>query len=111
MKKKKLFPAVLAIIAIFLVFDFCLSSDPVDDALDKYEEFIEETDRITEAVSNGKMTWAEFEQEYQEFLAKFDTEEMDVLDDIDNFSSSQLKRYLELEEKFKKVEEKYSYQR
>ena len=55
------------------------------------------------------MSMEEFMQEYQKFLAEFDTEEMDVLDDIDNFSSSQLKRYLELEEKFKKVEQKYNY--
>ena len=106
MKKRKGLAAGLAIIAILLTFNFCLSSDPIGDALNEYEEFIEETDRITGAVSKDKMTIEEFKQKYQVFLAEFNTEDMDVFDDIDNFSSSQLKRYLELEERFKKLEEK-----
>ena len=88
MKEKRGISVVLAIVAIFLAFKFCLPGDQIDVALDKYEEF---------------------KREYQEFLAKFATEDMDVLDNIDSFSSSQLKRYLELEERFNRLEEKYNY--
>lgn len=98
----------LAVLAIILMFKTCLTNDPIDNALDKYEELIEETDRIARSVSDGNMTMEEFSQEYQNFLAKFDIEEMDVLDDIGNFSSSQLKRYLELEERFTEIEKKYT---
>lgn len=54
MKKRKGLAAGLAIIAILLTFNFCLSSDPIGDALNEYEEFIEETDRIAGAVSKDK---------------------------------------------------------
>lgn len=107
-EKKRIFSG-LAVVVILLTVIIYMSNDPVDDALDKYEQMIEEIDRICGAVSDGEMTMDEFNQEYKEFLDEFDSEDMDVFSNIEDFSPSQLERYHKLEEKFKRHERKYNY--